>query len=74
VVLVHHRGRKSGREYINPMMYLPDDADEDTIYVFATKASAPSNPDWYYKPDRCRRRRHRKTNRDLPRDSPRADR
>ena len=23
IVLVHHRGRKSGREYINPMMYLP---------------------------------------------------
>jgi len=48
VVLVHHRGRKSGREYINPMMYLPDDADNDTIYVFATKGGAPSNPDWYY--------------------------
>ena len=25
VTLVHHRGRKSGREYVNPMMYLPDD-------------------------------------------------
>jgi deazaflavin-dependent oxidoreductase (nitroreductase family) len=48
VVLVHHRGRKSGREYVNPTMYLPDDTDEDTIYVFATKAGAPSNPDWYY--------------------------
>ena len=48
VVLVHHRGRKSGREYVNPMMYLPDDADNDTIYVFATKGGAPSNPDWYY--------------------------
>ena len=48
VVLVHHRGRKSGREYVNPIMYLPDDADNDTIYVFATKAGAPSNPDWYY--------------------------
>ncbi len=48
IVLVHHRGRKSGREYVNPMMYLPDDGDEDTIYVFASKAAAPSNPDWYY--------------------------
>jgi deazaflavin-dependent oxidoreductase (nitroreductase family) len=47
VVLVHHQGRKSGREYINPMMYLPDQADNGTIYVFATKAGAPSNPDWY---------------------------
>ena len=30
------------------MMYLPDDADNDAIDVFATKAGAPSNPDWYY--------------------------
>ena len=48
VTLVHHRGRKSGREYVNPMMYLPDDADNAAIYVFATKAGSPSNPDWYY--------------------------
>jgi len=48
VTLVHHRGRNSGREYVNPMMYLPDDADNDAIYVFATKGGAPSNPDWYY--------------------------
>jgi deazaflavin-dependent oxidoreductase (nitroreductase family) len=48
VVLVHHRGRKSGREYVNPMMYLPDEADSDTIYVFASKGGQPSNPDWYY--------------------------
>ena len=48
VALVHHRGRKSGREYVNPVMYLPDEADNDAIYVFATKGGAPSNPDWYY--------------------------
>jgi deazaflavin-dependent oxidoreductase (nitroreductase family) len=48
LVLVHHQGRKSGREYVTPTMYLPDDADDATIYVFATKAGAPSNPDWYY--------------------------
>ena len=48
VVLVHHRGRKSGREYLNPLMYLPNDADNDAIYVFATKGGAPSNPEWYY--------------------------
>ena len=48
VVLVHHRGRKSGREYVNPTMYAPDDRDENTIYVFASKGGAPSNPDWYY--------------------------
>ena len=48
MVLVHHRGRKSGRDYVHPMMYLPHDGDEDSIYVFASKAGAPSNPDWYY--------------------------
>ena len=47
IVLVHHRGRKSGREYVNPVIYLPGDSD-DTIYVFASKAGAPSHPDWYY--------------------------
>lgn len=48
VVLVHHRGRKSGREYVNPVMYLPDEADDNVIYVFASKGGEPSNPDWYY--------------------------
>jgi deazaflavin-dependent oxidoreductase (nitroreductase family) len=48
MVLVHHRGRKSGREYVNPMMYLPGDSDDDTIFVFASKAGAPSHPDWFY--------------------------
>jgi deazaflavin-dependent oxidoreductase (nitroreductase family) len=48
LVLVHHRGRTSGREYVTPMMYLADDADPDVIYVFASKAGAPTNPDWYY--------------------------
>jgi deazaflavin-dependent oxidoreductase (nitroreductase family) len=47
MTLVHHRGRKSGRELVNPMMYLRDDDDPDTIYVFASKAGAPTNPDWY---------------------------
>ena len=48
IVLVHHRGRKSGREYVNPVMYLPHDTEPDIIYVFATKGGAPTNPDWYY--------------------------
>lgn len=48
IVLLHHRGRKTGREHVNPMMYLADDSDSDVIYVFASKAGAPSNPDWYY--------------------------
>jgi deazaflavin-dependent oxidoreductase (nitroreductase family) len=48
MVLLHHRGRKSGREYVTPTMYLPHGTEPDIIYVFATKAEAPTNPDWYH--------------------------
>jgi deazaflavin-dependent oxidoreductase (nitroreductase family) len=48
MTLVHHRGRKSGRELVNPMMYLRDDEDADVIYVFASKNGAPTHPDWYH--------------------------
>lgn len=51
MVLVHHQGRRSGTSYVAPMMYLPDadaDADANAIYVFASKAGAPTNPDWYF--------------------------
>jgi deazaflavin-dependent oxidoreductase (nitroreductase family) len=48
LVLLHHRGRNSRREYVTPVMSLADDRDAGTIYVFATKGGAPSNPDWYY--------------------------
>jgi deazaflavin-dependent oxidoreductase (nitroreductase family) len=48
MVLVHHRGRKSGREHVNPMMYLPHQTELNTIYVFATRGGSPTNPDWYY--------------------------
>ena len=48
MVLVHQRGRKSGREYVNPLLYFPHDTDPDTIYVFATRGGGPANPDWYF--------------------------
>ncbi|HEY6788298.1 MAG TPA: nitroreductase family deazaflavin-dependent oxidoreductase [Trebonia sp.] len=47
MVLVHHLGRKSGQEYVNPLAYLPDEND-DSIYVFASKGGAPTHPDWYH--------------------------
>ena len=31
MVLVHHRGRNSGREYVTPTMYLRHDTEPDTI-------------------------------------------
>jgi deazaflavin-dependent oxidoreductase (nitroreductase family) len=48
IVLVHHRGRKSGTAYVTPMMYLADETEPDTLYVFASKAGAPAHPDWYH--------------------------
>ena len=48
MVLVHHRGRKSGNEHVTPLMYFPHDAEPDVVYVFATKGGAPSNPEWYH--------------------------
>ncbi len=47
MVLVHHRGRTSGREYVTPMMYLPHSTEPGSIYVFATKGGAPTDPEWY---------------------------
>ena len=48
ITLVHHTGRTSGRGFVAPMMYLAADDDPATIYVFASKAGAPSHPDWYH--------------------------
>lgn len=48
MVLVHHRGRRSGREQVTPLMYLQSDASSGTIYIFASKGGAPENPAWYY--------------------------
>jgi deazaflavin-dependent oxidoreductase (nitroreductase family) len=47
MVLLHHRGRKTGAERVTPVMYLEDEADPDTVYVFASKAGAPTHPEWY---------------------------
>jgi deazaflavin-dependent oxidoreductase (nitroreductase family) len=48
MVLVHHTGRKSGKKSVSPMMYLPADDNPKLVYVFASKAGAPTHPDWYY--------------------------
>lgn len=48
MILVHHRGRKTGRDLVTPTMYLADEQDPAVVYIFASKAGAPTNPDWYY--------------------------
>ena len=45
VLLLHSTGAKSGLERVNPMMY---QAVGTTWAVFASKAGAPTNPDWYH--------------------------
>ena len=47
MILVHHIGRKSGKEYITPLVYLPGEGGDDSIYIFASKGGAPTHPDWY---------------------------
>ncbi|MGH7642873.1 MAG: nitroreductase family deazaflavin-dependent oxidoreductase [Candidatus Dormibacteria bacterium] len=45
VLILHTSGAKSGQERIHPMMYLDL---EGRRFVFASKAGADSNPDWYH--------------------------
>ncbi|MGA2520989.1 MAG: nitroreductase family deazaflavin-dependent oxidoreductase [Acidimicrobiales bacterium] len=45
LLLLHHRGAKSGTERVSPVMY---QQVGDNMAVFASKAGAPTNPDWYY--------------------------
>jgi deazaflavin-dependent oxidoreductase (nitroreductase family) len=47
LLLLHHRGRKTGEEYVNPVMYLDADDKPGVVYVFASKAGAPTDPEWY---------------------------
>lgn len=45
LLLLHHTGAKSGTKRVTPLMYHEDDGD---IFVFASKAGSPTNPDWYH--------------------------
>lgn len=48
MILVHHRGRRSGREIVAPLMFLPHETDSDIMYIFASKGGAPTHPEWYH--------------------------
>jgi len=45
ILLLHHRGAKTGTERINPLAYR---RDGDGYVIFASKAGAPTNPDWFH--------------------------
>jgi deazaflavin-dependent oxidoreductase (nitroreductase family) len=44
LLLLHTTGAKSGQERVNPVMYR---ADAGRLVVFASKAGADTNPDWF---------------------------
>jgi deazaflavin-dependent oxidoreductase (nitroreductase family) len=46
VLLLHTTGARSGKERVNPLMY--QDLGGGRVAVFASKAGAPTNPDWYH--------------------------
>ena len=45
LLLLHTTGARSGQERVNPMMYRKVG---DDYAVFASKAGAPTHPDWYH--------------------------
>ena len=46
MILVHHIGAKSGTERVTPLVYFPQDGGG--MVIIASKAGAPTNPDWYH--------------------------
>jgi len=45
LLILHTTGAKSGQERLAPVMY---QAVGDDLAVFASKAGAPTHPDWYH--------------------------
>jgi deazaflavin-dependent oxidoreductase (nitroreductase family) len=46
MILIHHIGAKSGTERVTPLVYFPQ--DDGQLVIIASKAGAPTNPDWYH--------------------------
>ncbi len=45
MLLLTTTGAKSGQHRTSPLMYMPDN---NRMIIFASKAGAPTNPDWYH--------------------------
>ena len=45
MLILHTTGAKTGQERVNPLVY---QAVGDDLVVFASKAGAPTNPDWFH--------------------------
>src|SRR5690349_18373889 len=46
MLLLHTAGAKTGQLRLNPLVYL--DVGPNQYAIFASKAGAPTNPDWYH--------------------------
>jgi deazaflavin-dependent oxidoreductase (nitroreductase family) len=46
LLLLHTVGARSGQQRVTPIMY--QDLGEGRVAVFASKAGAPTHPDWYH--------------------------
>jgi deazaflavin-dependent oxidoreductase (nitroreductase family) len=45
LLLLHTKGKRSGKDHVVPIMYLKDG---DRYLVFASKAGADTHPDWFH--------------------------
>jgi deazaflavin-dependent oxidoreductase (nitroreductase family) len=46
LLLLHHRGAKTGTERVNPLGY--QRLDDDSVAVFGSAGGSTKTPDWYY--------------------------
>ena len=46
LLLLHHRGAKTGTERVNPVAY--QRLSPDSVAIFASMGGAPTNPDWFH--------------------------
>jgi deazaflavin-dependent oxidoreductase (nitroreductase family) len=46
LLLLHHRGAKTGAERVNPVAY--QRLSDDAVAIFASKGGAPTNPSWFH--------------------------
>jgi deazaflavin-dependent oxidoreductase (nitroreductase family) len=45
MILVHHKGAKSGTERVSPLVYTKDG---DDFVIIASRGGTPKHPDWYH--------------------------
>jgi deazaflavin-dependent oxidoreductase (nitroreductase family) len=46
ILLLHQKGRKSGKEYVNPLAYQA--LEDGSFAIFGSKGGMPTHPEWYH--------------------------